>query len=109
MLNVVVPCTNPPRAVIIEKTRVLLPRQGTTNCRGRLCTIDLLVLTILDQLLLILQTTFAFNLNEANGIEPSSLSVCVPCPDPKLVISPISFFTVAEIVMTLFKLKFQQF
>ncbi len=31
-------------------------RAGNPHCRGRLCTVDLLAITNLDQLLLILQT-----------------------------------------------------
>jgi len=37
---------------------------GNSYCSGRFSTIDLLVLTSLDQLLLILQTLFTFLLNK---------------------------------------------
>jgi hypothetical protein len=55
-------------------------------CMGWLSTVDLLVLTSLDQLLLILETLFTFNntsyLNEEVNCTKPSPSVGVPCMLP---------------------------
>ncbi len=76
--------------------------QGTLT-EGRLSTVDLLVLTSLDQVLLILQT-FTFlqtSYEEVNCTEPSS-SVSVPL----FGIKTKSFFSVNKFKNTFFKFSF---
>ncbi len=69
-----------------------LDRPGNPYLRRRLSTFDLLVLTILDQLLLILQTLFKFFTKQANFMRRSTvlslhLHISVPWidsqPSPK--------------------------
>jgi hypothetical protein len=73
----------PPSLILTGKAgQVLPPKPGKSYRRGRISTVDLLVLTNLGQLLLIIQTFFTFYetncLNdEVNCAEPSP-SVSVP-------------------------------
>jgi hypothetical protein len=68
---------------------------GNPYLRGRLNTVDLLVLTCLDQLILIIQILFTFYKTsyldeEANGTEPSR-SVSVPwCQHHKLDLGTVN-------------------
>jgi hypothetical protein len=59
------------------------PLPGKTNLRGKLSTVDLLVLTSLDQLILILPTSYTFfktsYLNEEAYCTKPFNSVSVPC------------------------------
>jgi hypothetical protein len=73
----------------IHTAQSTLFRPGKLYWRGRLSTVDLLVLTSLDQLLLIMQTLLSFN-------KTSFLNEELHCTVPLQLVFPVSTLTYHE-------------